>query len=199
MATKKIKSKTPYTSKKSVLLIIAVLIVLVGGYFAVGWVQAYNSAADQANIVSIRELIINAVRGLKKDAPIDPKTGDVYFPEARLYLPNPDTPQTLTYLNDAGDGSDSKSEISVSTYPVFGTANLYEARNIKQLFDAVPKFQACARGVKLVYKQFPSSDTTNVLQRTVHLNNGKTLYVYQEKNCPELGNLSIMMKNLKSY
>jgi hypothetical protein len=180
-------------------MVLVVLSVLVSGYFVVGWIQAYRSAADLANIVPVRELIITAARGLKKNAPVDPKTGDVYFPEARLYVPDPSTPLTLTYLNDVGGVSDPQSEISASSYPLYGTANLYEARNIKQLFDAVPKFQACARGVKLVYKQFPSSDTVNVLQYVVHLGNGKTLYIYQEKSCPELGAISDLMKNIKSY
>lgn len=196
---KKQKKKTPLS--KAHLIILAVVLVVLGAAAIVVTqkVRDYNMAADQANIVEIRELILLAVRGVKKDAPVDPKTGDVYFPEARLYLPNPHSALALTYLEDTGNIADSQSSLTVSTYPVLGTTSLYTAQNTKQLFAAVPKLQACTRGIKLVYQQFPSSDTTNVLQHTVHLNNGKTLYVYVEKDCPDLDPTADLFANVRAY
>lgn len=195
------KQKKKITLSKKSLMVLAVVIVLLGAGTAVviQKFSNYNAAADQANIVEIRELILLAVRGVKKDAPVDPKTGDVYFPEAKLYLPNPHTALSLTYLEDTGNIADSQSSLTVSTYPVLGTTSLYTAQNTKQLFAAVPKLQACTRGVKLVYQKFPANDNQNVLKHTVQLNNGKTLYVYVEKDCPDLDSTADLFTNVRAY
>lgn len=198
---KKQKKPQHTLSKKHFVILLAVVLVAVGAAAVIVTqkVRDYNAATDQANIVEIRELILLAVRGVKKDAPVDPKTGDVYFPEARLYLPNPHTALALTYLEDTGDIADSQSSLTVSTYPVLGTTSLYTAQNTKQLFAAVPKLQACTRGVKLVYQHFPASDTQNMLKHTVQLNNGKTLYVYVEKDCPDLIPTADLFTGVRSY
>ncbi len=188
-------------AKKKILaaFIILVLLIMFGAAFTVQKIHYYNDAADQANSVRIRELILLAVRGIKKDAPVDPKTGDIYFPESRLYLPNPGLPLTITYLFDRGNITDSLSGLSVSTYPVRGTQALYTANNMNEVFDAVPKLQACSRGIKLIYEKFPTSDAQNVLKHTVQLSNGRTLYIYLERDCPELNDTANLFKNIKTY
>jgi hypothetical protein len=191
-----------WTVRKCLLLAaisFGVVVMAVGGAFAIQRVRSYNDASNQADIVGIRELILLAVRGLKKDAPVDPRTGDVYFPESKLYVPNPGFTLPLTYLQDTGNVTDSQGELSVSTYPVRGTQALYTARNSQELFAAVPKLQACSRGVKLVYAPFPANDTQNVLKHTVHLQNGKHLYVYVEKDCPELNGLADALQQVKAF
>jgi hypothetical protein len=186
-------------NKKLIVLIIAATLIVAGSCFTVQKVRTYNQAADQASLVNVRELILLAVRGVKKDAPVEAKTGDVYFPESRLYLPDPKTALPLTYLQDTGDVSDSQGELSVSLYPVPGTAGLYTASNTKELFAAVPRLQACSRGIKLVYNKFPATDTNNKFLYSVHLSNGKELDVYIEKACPELNEAAQLFKNIKSY
>ena len=199
---KQAKSPKGLTKKKvivSLAVAVTAAIVFVGVSFGINKVRYYNDMASQANIVQTRELIILAVRGVKKDAPVEPRTGDIYFPESKLYLPNPGLALPLTYLFDAGNVTDSQSELSVSTYPVRGTEKLYTARNVDELFQAVPKLQACSRGVKLVHKKFPQSDTQNELKRTVRLSNGQNLYVYIEKDCPELSETADLFKNIRAY
>ena len=196
------KEATGWRTKKLALWIaVAVLAILVVAGVALGVrkITYYNQAANQAGLVEIRELILLAVRGLKKDAPVDPRTGDIYFPESKLYLPNPGIPLPITYLYDKGDVTNSQSELSVSTYPVRGTEKLYTATNQYELFAAVPKLQACSRGIKLVYQKFPSSDTQNELKSTVRLSNGKDLYVYVEKDCPDLNETANLFKNIRAY
>lgn len=195
------KTKTKSRVQKKIVALAVILILLIGAGAAVGIqkVRDYNDAADQAHRVEIRELILLAVRGVKKDAPVDARTGDIYFPESRLYLPNPGMALPLTYLQDTGDIADAQSELSISTYPVRGTTNLYTARNQTELFAAVPKLQACSRGVKVVHQQFPRSDTTNILKHTVHLQNGHNVYIYLEKGCPELNSVADSLANLRTY
>lgn len=174
-------------------------ILLLGGYFAVYKIQYYNDAANQAGLVQVRELILLAMRGTKKDAPVDPQTGDIYFPESGLYLPNPGLPMTITYYFDKGNGTDSPYELSVSTYPVKGTHTLYTVTNHEEMFAAVPKLQACSRGVKIVQQKFPGDDSQNELKHTVNLVDGRVLFIFLEKDCPELDDLADTLKNIKSY
>jgi hypothetical protein len=192
------KTKNFFQRKHFAVTLAVILIVCVSALAALK-IRYYNEASDQAGIVSIRGLILTSVQAVKKNAPVDPKTGDVYFPESHLYVPPPETPLTITYLYDAGNIADSQSELSVSTYPVRGSEKLYIAKDMNELFAAVPKLQACSRGVKLVYNKFPASDTNNVLKHTVSLNNGKTLYIYLEKECPDLNFLADELVGVKAY
>jgi hypothetical protein len=196
---KKQKKQHTLSKKSSIVLVVLLVVVAATAIVVTQKIRDYNAATDQANIVEIRELIVLAIRGVKKDAPVDPKTGDVYFPEAKLYLPNPHTALALTYLEDTGNIADAQSSLTVSTYPVLGTTNLYTAQDTNQLFAAVPKLQACSRGIKLVYQQFPATDNTNVLRHTVHLNNGKTMYVYVEKDCPDLNSTADLFTGVRAY
>ncbi len=177
----------------------ACLVVAAGAMLTVYKVRTYNQAADQANIVEIRELVLLAIRGLKKDAPVDPRTGDVYFPESGLYLPNPHMTLPFTYLWDTGDVTNAQSQLSISTYPVFGTTRLYTARNNMELFAAIPAVQACSRGIKVVTQKFAQDDTQNVLKHTVHLDNGKDVYIYLEKDCPQLATTADALANIRSF
>lgn len=199
---KQTKKATGRTKKQFITLAcltVVAILILVGTVLGIYKVRYYNDAANQAGLVQIRELILLAVRGLKKDAPVEPRTGDVYFPESKLYLPSPGMTLPLTYLYDKGDVTNSQAELSISTYPVRGTESLYTARTQESLFAAVPKLQACSRGIKLVYQQFPDSDADNELKHKVQLNNGKTLYIYLEKACPELIETADLFKSIQSY
>lgn len=195
------KRATRQTKKKLIIgaIVATVSLVLVGAILGIYKVRYYNDAATQAGLVQIRELIILAARGLKKDAPVEPRTGDVYFPEAKLYLPNPGTVLPLTYLYDKGDVTNSQAQLSISTYPVRGTVALYSSRSQESLFAAVPKFQACLRGIKLVRQPFATSDVDNELRHKVLLNNGQTLYVYLEKACPDLRETADLFRSIQSY
>lgn len=200
------KSKKPTDKKnlKKIITVISILIVvailLVGVIMGINKARYYNDAAKQVGLAQIRELILLAVQETKKDAPVEPRTGDVYFPESRLYLPNPGLAVHLTYLYDKGDVSNLQAELSVSTYPVRGTVELYNATTHDSLFAvAVPKLQACSRGIKLVYQPLSVSDVDNELRQQVQLNSGQTLYIYLEKACPELTEIADLFKNVQSY
>jgi hypothetical protein len=182
------------------LLSLAAFLIITGGLLLSLKTYHLKIAADQASIVPIRELILQAVEGLKKDAPVEARTGDVYFPESRLYLPAPDTTAQLTYGYFKGDdATQSPEELSVSTDPVGGSSALYSAWNMEDLFERVPKLQACGRGVKLVYEKYTADEGQNELKHTVRLANGRDIYVYLEKDCPELSATADLFKNIRSY
>lgn len=190
---------------KNKLIIFAVLaslilaIVTAGLFVGVYKYRYYNEVAILSSTAPTRDLILLAVRGVKKDAPVDFKTGDVYFPEAKLYLPSPDLALPLTYYYDKGNGADFAEELTVSTYPVRGTEKMYIAKNQEELFAAVPKLQSCSRGIRITLKVSPESVEDLELLHKYKLNNGDDVYVYLEKSCPELKPLAESFKTLQSY
>jgi hypothetical protein len=179
-----------------VLLFVPILLVII--FVSVIGSRTVKDAYNQAGMVQMRELLLLAVSQLNKIAPVDNTNGDIYFPEAKLYLPNPKLSFQLTYrYEDAIDGV--SPELIVSTTPVVNTYKLYKANNTYELFEAVPKVQSCARGIKMVYEKLPSNETYATLQHAVRLQNGKDVYVYLEKDCPELQDVANLFKDIKSY
>jgi hypothetical protein len=196
---KHIKKNWLSTHKKTTALVVGVVLVLAAGfYFAAAKIDYINGAADQSSAASIRELILMASQDLKKDVPVEPKTGDLYFPESRLFLPNPKTTLKLTYAW-APPAEGVREELSVSFVQIPGASELYSARNVHELFETVPKLQSCTRGIKLVYDKFPADDLSNQLKHVVKLNNGKELYIYVEKDCPELNKAADLLTNIRAY
>src|SRR5688500_341758 len=181
MGTKKTQRFGRLSRHKLLVMVLAVC-VLAGLSYLV-WDRAlrrYHESARAAELVSVRELLLLAADSTVTDAPVEPRTGDVYFPEARLYLPRVPTLAPLAYTF-FDDGQLNVSSRSVSNQ---SKVRLLAARNMNELFAAVPELQACQRGVRLMYQK--SEDSSVALKHTVKLNNGKDLYLYTEEACPEL-------------
>lgn len=188
-------------NKKSVILLIVVAALAAGLIYLASWVIVYKNAIDQAGTGPIRNLILQAIDNLGDRAPIDPRTGDTYLPQARTYLPyEPNTPSPkLIYvvINDEAQGT----ELYVTEKTVVDNqkTKLYIAKNTEELFEAVPKLQACQRGIKLLFAPANSDYGYGELDQTVELADGRTLYMYADDDCPELAYTLEALKNLKSY
>jgi len=193
--TKNIKKTRTINYKKIVIVSLVAFITLSGLYYYNYWVRPVTA---QAEITQIRSLIILGAEGGTKDAPVDPKTGDVYFPGAKLYVPAPESLDVLTY--DYFDDGSSQPELSVSNKLIFSknALKLYAANNINELFKLVPKLQACQRGVKILYSQI-NDDSAGDLMQTVDLPSGKKLYMYVEPECKEIEELLPLLKQIKAY
>lgn len=196
---KKIKKNWFLAHKKITVLVLGFSLALLTGLYFVAAKLAYvNDAANQASMVQVRELIVMAVENLKKDVPVDAKTGDLYFPESKLYVPNPKSNLRLTYAwYSADDGS--QEELSVSLSQVPGTTGLYSAKNMDEMFNAVPKLQSCSRGVKLLNSKTTGDNPSGQLKKVVTLQNGKELYLYVEKDCSELDEVVDLLSGIRSY
>jgi len=203
MSTKNPPKKVPKNQKfkltKARFIIICCIVLLAALMLLIKvtfW-QHYRMVEQAADAVQIRELIIRAADGLKANAPVEAKTGDIYFPQARLYVPAPDHPVQLTYAYDA---STPEAVLSVSDRAVFNamTAQLYGAPNVTAVFDKVPELQACQRGIDVSYKNTPS-EKSKVLKATVPLANGKTVYLFAEDACPQLATTVTLLKGLQAY
>jgi hypothetical protein len=156
--------------------------------------RASHHHEGRQGVAQTRELLLLAVDGLIVPAPIDAKTGDAHFPQAKLYLPGTPAFPQLTYTYD-----DSDNVLRVSTRQQY-TANaskLYSAHTQNELFSQVPHLQACSRGV--ILRTTTTQDDSLKPIGTKVLKNGKTLYVYNEKQCSELDELAKQLVNVQSY
>jgi hypothetical protein len=193
---KKLREAKIRVARRLLLQTLLVVAVIAGTLLGWAYIQRLNAAAVQAEITPIRELLIDAVRNTKTDAPVDPKTGDIYFPQARLYVPNNSSYTQLTYAYNPGDGADLT--IANKTALNQGIASLYSAQGFYELFSKLPYLQACQRGVTVAYQQLNDAPEKE-LRQTVQLANGKTAYLYIERACPELHETAELLMNLKSY
>jgi hypothetical protein len=192
-----------FTISRTVLLAAAATLAVAisaGWFVQVRYIERYDRSYDQANGVVTRELILRAAEGTKTPAPVDPKTGDIYFPEARLYLPSNQIVKALTY-GYGSVGENGQDQLSISSRSVFNrtAARLYTAQNTAEMFSAVSQLQSCQRGMKLSYTKLTQSSDIDELKQTVILNSGHELYVYVEKDCSQLNDLAIQMKAVQAY
>jgi hypothetical protein len=183
-------------NKMLIVMVVAVGLFLLLAFCAALKLQQYDRSLSMSEASAIRELIIHASQGTKKAAPIDPKTGDVYFPEAKLYLPHNPALGQLSYAYNLDTN-----QLSISTREVFGqaAAQLYSATSVDEVFAAVPKLQSCQRGITLVYNQINAEENQIELKQTIEFADGGILYVYQEPLCPELEETAKSIGNLRTY
>jgi hypothetical protein len=183
-------------------IVASIISVAYLGYlsYGYGWaaVHNYKTATNLANTEQIRELILRATKNLGVAAPVEARTGDTYFPQAKLYLPaaSSDWPVAYTYTWDSQERL-----LSIRDTNVYerNASLLVQAADIDQLFARVPKLQACARGVVVTDKaDFKDWLDKPVLQETVTTTD-RTLYVYTEKACPDNAEAAHRMAMLRAY
>lgn len=186
----------------SLLTIVILAVVSAGAVFGTEYFRWYRQSAELSHMNVMRNLILNAVETLMYDAPVEARTGDSYFPEAKLYLPSTGKQLGLTYLHLPKDEFN-EATLQVSTRGVYGAnaARLTSAQDTDEMWDRIPKLQACQRGVTLSHTPVfaNSTDDTHTLKQTVRLSNGKPLYIYVERACPELDELAATLAGVRPY
>jgi hypothetical protein len=188
--TTKRRTKSPILLRKWPIVAGAVLVIAVSS----GLLYWHHQRQGDNDITEIRELILMAVEGLSVPAPVDARTGDVYFPPAKLYLPTTQVLPQITY------GYEPESQtLRVSTKQVVSAtgSKLYSAHNNEQLFALVPKLQACSRGLLLSPDTQQDSSLVHIGDTTVR--DGRTLHVYNERQCNELNALGLQLLGVHSY
>ncbi len=197
---KPVKKAKKTVQKKPLVALLTVAVFLLAAFWIGKNFIEYRNAKNFTQTDSIRQLVLSAVEGTKSLAPVDAKTGDVYFPQAKLYVPVQPTIERLTYSYDpSGEGL--SEALHVSSQRIFGvtSSKAVGALTMKELFDQLPSLQACQRGIRVVYTKDQVNDGEKLLQ-TVALRDGKTLYLFGESDtCPQLVELSQSLKEIKSY
>lgn len=198
MAKKSNKQKLGWSKKVYAYGGVAVLIVLIA--CIVGGCAMWRSHSKQSKTDKLitAELLVRADEGIMTPAPLDAQTGNIYFPQARLFVPMQDSYIQLTYAYSPG-GVGGIPQLDVSSKSIFNAsaAKLYTAlANGDDIFTYVPKMQACQRGVHIVYNPLAEAGQPAY---TTQLNNGKTAYMYIEKACPELNDVVHILKDIQAY
>lgn len=161
--------------------------------------KAYVQTNEASEVISLRENILLATKSLHKRAPVDPKTGDIYFPEAKLFVPYNSMLADLTYSYE--QNGPNGEELSISSEPVFNStsAELYRIGTSKELIESLPKLQSCRRGVRLTQSKIVNENDQGSYNEIVTFANGKQYYVYVQNSCQELFTTATALKNLQAY
>jgi hypothetical protein len=139
--------------------------------------------------VTLSTFIVRAVENLNRPLAVDPMTNKQYIPAARLVLPPPPASNNVrpvySYTPATADWPDE--ELQLADYSAIESATtpiISERYNPEAMLDKVPKLQACARGVRITFKDIKDYPAV----ATKLLKNGKTAYFHTEELCnnPEL-------------
>lgn len=201
-ATKKNHSNKEASSlksffKKGLLALLAVFLV-----FQIGYVMYTNDVLDdlsrQNGVLWMGQSLTHATWDTTKPAPIDPKTGDVYFPEVKHYLLAEigSSPVIYSYTEDEAGPI-----LRISTKEVISIfeSRLLSASDIDEMFLFLPRMQACARGVQLFSSAEQAQDYgVNWLEDEITIGD-KIYFMYTEPSCPHLANVVDRARQLQPY
>lgn len=201
------KSRQKLTNRQQKLLVVLILaLILFSALIWAGWMTSQvNSLNNEAQVDKLRQSVLLASKFGKIPIPVEAKTGDLFLAQERLYIPaNKDEEMRLTYGYLPSISSDyGNYDVSVSSDFVYtsSASKLFLVNNLDEFYKAMPEFQACVRGVRLIENPTPqvTNDTSLALRETVAVGNGRTVYVYAEKACPHLDDVVYHLKNLKAY
>lgn len=154
------------------------------------------------NPTTVRTALVESLKELNHPAAVDAKTGDVYFPEAKLYLPRGDKvldEYFYTYY-DRRTGVGEGHELSIVSKSVMQRAisSLYGARDSVGVFNKMPHAQACARGILLTDAPLAQLDGRKLDHRQTSVD-GRVWYVYTSPKCSELVDIAPEIRQLQSY
>lgn len=183
-----------------VLLPVALVGLVLTGDTVYSLADYYNRSAALAHAAQLRNQIMAPYTFGANPPATDFKTGDLYFPEMRLQLPKPtDAPEPVK-LSYSTSGHEGTSALNVTHMLVLQRVSreVQTAQNSDDIYAALPHLGACSRGVLIVDKIL--SDNNNVeMKHAVDTADGRTIYVYLEKQCPELATTADLMAKLRSY
>ncbi len=195
--------KRKYSKQNIVIIVLSVLVgMLVIGMAIGGFFMSFiwQNQMSESNL-KITTLILQAVDDLDIPIPIDAQTGKAYIPQVRLVLPiKPSTiAPELEYRYSAAQG-EFPEELSIPhTHGIWRARSaMIGARTFDDIFNIVPKLQACSRGYKLSFS--PKNDEQEKLIFTKKLADGRDLYVYLENVCDEPNeDFENYLKQINSY
>jgi len=177
-----------------------ILIILAGYLYTMQW-QFREWSTDK-----IANQIVLAVDNLVKDTNIDAQTGRVYVYESKITLPPaPNRTYDLKYYylpaiqNNSQEAKAELNLIDNQSY-MMAKSKIYNALDVNQVFQAVPKLQACARGYLVVFEIIQQYQTEKTLVFSKKLKDGRTAFVYVDNNCAESKNrMTSYLKQIESY
>ena len=203
--------------RKHFLILLFAVLDIAGAVFQgiYDWYLHKQNNSQLAGQALISSLINKSVSNLDAPASVDAKTGQVYFPDAKLVLPAPTQNLSLRRVEYINMTNGKNFNLQITTHNIVSNseAKLLDAQSLAQsknetrgkmlaaIFRQVPGLQACARGVQLFYRSQTGNGSGLKLQFTKKLNNGNTLYAYSEPACQAYSMPSLVkyLKQIQSY
>lgn len=169
-------------------------------------VYVYRTYIQPNDTSTVTNLIINATSKMHKPVPVEAKTGNLYFPDAKLFLPPAELNMQVKYSN-ISDGKTPELQVTTNQIVDLASNKLLSAqrsstdpqKQIDNVFDEVPSLQACTRGVQIFFS--PQKVESPVqFKGSKKLANSKKLYFYLDSTCKEdLTQLLDYLKQAQSY
>lgn len=152
-------------------------------------------------VEKIQFLIVDAVRGLSREVPRDPQSGQLYIPEARLTLPPSDEIGTLRYsYSKASEGFSEEVRLASQTAISSGVSGVVSSVTMEETFQAVPKLQACSRQFMITFGASPDDTDGYELQFQKPLADGRTANLLLSIDCSDFSDeLTDYLRNIDSY
>lgn len=190
--------KWKFTIKSYVCMAAGILVV--AGIIMYGWSveQRIKDLQERVGVASISHILLGALDAQSHPAPLDHMTGDVYFPEMRLRIPQKLVdPVKFVYSYDTNDN---QPILRISNSQVLDglKANLLASESVESAFNDLPRLQSCRRGISLA-EQTISDDSYGSLRATIELENRKPLYAYIESSCELLDETLDLVKSIEAY
>lgn len=171
----------------------------------VAFIHDLYARTDRLGVERIQYMIVDSARDQGHKPAVDPRESKAYIPEARLVLPlqNPQEHQDgILDLRYFGDQQSVTFTTAGGLYEA--AAPVWSGRTLTETLDAVPKFQACARQVIVLFAPGDSGSLVNKQTAkevfTRKLSDGRTLYAYQDTACTcDATKLIAYLKTIDSY
>lgn len=149
-------------------------------------------------------MISDSIQSLSKEAVVDGPSRHVYIPEARLLLPPyPKDILDIRYGYSPANEGVNDEEIRITTNAVLGTSlsAMRSGRNLQEIFDKVPKAQACSRQFMMTFKDsYGNTGDSYDKVATQQLADGRTVYLYLDSGCKDQSEpLLNYLKQTQSY
>ena len=196
------KKKPKSISHKKQYIIAAIVavsvILLLAASAVISWYQFNRMSMDLIGANQIRQTLVRVINEFSEPAPRDAKTGDYYFPEMKLVLSNNDNVSRVLYSYEQTDNT-----LRVTTQQMLNAASskFYNTNDFHTLFERLPEYQACHRGVLLSKVPISDDDYQDLLNAgEKQLPDSSTLYAYTESGCPaQKQEIGTMLSNITSY
>jgi hypothetical protein len=180
--------------------IVLLLVLLVANFSATIYLLAENHNNDRTlnnlYLPKISYLLERAIVQVDKPVVIDPASNNVYLPDAKLTLPPTPTSLGQVVYNYLAPSKNLPGKIQIASEAAINDADasILTGVNLGAIFNAVPRAQACARGVSIYFNKL--SGQQSVFSKK--LTDGQTAYFYTEPLCQNNDFLSYLEK-INSY
>ncbi len=179
----KINKKQSVSKRKLAAIGVMAIVTAITVANSLTLVYLYYSGRISYDNDKIVHLILRGSQLTSKPAVIEPLSGKVYLPDAKLVLP-PASEEVgeIVYRYSPAYDVNSKEEINIArTIDIVsaGSKIISAPEDIEKKFEGVPELQACSRGIRITFE--PDAALEPVA--TKKLTNGKTAHFYTEVLC----------------